>query len=221
MTLNRIFYAVVLSALAMAGIAAYAWFQLPADAEVAIHWNIEGRADSYASKTWGLFSVPLITLGMAGLLKALPYLEPRREHFDKSPKFVGATWIGISLVMWVAHLMVVGSALGWQINFFLLLGVALGLMMILIGNYAAKSKSMFLVGFRTPWTLSSETVWAKTHRLFGRLFMLGGLVMVAVPFFATGPEVFAYLILGTVMAPVLVAMVYSWIIWRGEQKENK
>ncbi len=218
MTLNRIFYGVVLSALAMAAFSLYAWFQLPADAQVAIHWNVDGHVDNFASKGWGLFTTPLVTLALAGLLKALPFLEPRRENFEKSPKLVGATWIGISLVMWVAHLMVVGTALGWVVDFFRLLGVALGLMMMLIGNYAAKSKSMFMIGFRTPWTLSSETVWTKTHRLFGRLFMLGGFFMIVVPLFVSGTKVFAYLIFGTVMVPVLIAMVYSWAVWHQEQK---
>lgn len=220
MTLNRIFYIMIFSAVVMAALSAYAWAELPADAEVAIHWNVEGNVDNYASKTWGLFSIPLITLGLAGLLKALPYLEPRRKHFEKSPKLVAATWAGVTLVIWVADLMVVGSALGWMMNFFLLLCIALGLMMLLIGNYAAKSQSMFLIGFRTPWTLSSETVWVKTHRLFGKLFIAGGLVMIGASFFAASPQVFAYLIMGTIMVPVLISLVYSWAIWRQEQNEK-
>ncbi len=220
MTINRVFYAAVLSALAMAGLSGYAWFEIPADAQIAIHWNIEGAVDNYASKGWGLFLTPLMTLGMAGLLKALPHLEPRKNHLGKSPKLIGATWAGMALVLWVAHLMVVGTALGWEINFFLLLSIALGLMMMLIGNYAAKSQSMFLVGFRTPWTLSSETVWTKTHRLFGKLFMIGGIIMIVVPLTISLQNLFFYLILGTVMVPVLITLVYSWVIWRGEQKEG-
>lgn len=221
MTLNRVFYGVILSAIAMAGFSAYAWFQIPEDAMIAIHWNIEGTVDDYASKGWGLFLTPLVALGMAGLLKALPYLEPRRKHLEKSPKLVGATWIGVSMVLWVAHLMVVGTALGWAVDFFMLLSIALGLMMMLIGNYAAKSQSMFLVGFRTPWTLSSETVWVKTHRLFGRLFMLGGIIMIVAPLTLSGENLFSYLILGTILAPVLITLVYSWWVWRQEQAEIK
>ncbi len=221
MNLNKIFYGTVLSAILMGVFSLYAWFQLPEGAMVPVHWNIDGDIDGYASKTWGLFLIPLITLGLGGLLKALPYLEPRRKHLEKSPKLIGATWIGVGLVMWVVQISTVGTALGWAIDLFLLLSIAIGLMMMLIGNYAAKSQSMFLVGFRTPWTLSSETVWIKTHRLFGRLFMIGGIIMIVGPFIFPGPRAFFYLIMATVMVPVLITLVYSWVVWRSEQGEKK
>lgn len=220
MNLNKIFYGTVLSAILMAVFSLYAWFQIPEGTMIPIHWNVDGEIDRYASKNWALSLMPLMTLAMAGLLKALPYLEPRRKHLERSPKLVGAVWIGINPVLWVAHISSVGTGMGWTIDIFLLISIAIGLMMMLIGNYAAKSQSMFMVGFRTPWTLSSETVWVKTHRLFGRLFMLGGVVMVVVPFIFPGPRVFFYLIMGTVMAPVLVTLVYSWWIWRAEQIEK-
>jgi len=216
-TLNKIFYGVVLAATAMAVFSLYAWFQLPGDAMVAIHWNVEGNVDNYASKTWGLFSIPLVTLAMAGLLKALPHLEPRRKHFEKSPKLVGATWIGVVLVMLVAEVTVVGTALGWAVNILFLMKIALGLMMMLIGNYAAKSQSMFMVGFRTPWTLSSETVWIKTHRLFGKLFLIAGLIMVLMPVSPFSTETFAYIFMALIFVPVIISLVYSWWVWRGEQ----
>jgi len=219
-TLNKIFYGAVLAAAAMAVFSLYAWFQLPDDAMVAIHWNVEGNVDNYAAKTWGLFSIPLITLAMAGLLKALPYLEPRRKHFEKSPKLIGATWIGVVLVMLVAEVTVVGTALGWAVDILFLMKIALGLMMMLIGNFAAKSQSMFMVGFRTPWTLSSETVWIKTHRLFGKLFLIAGLVMVLLPMSWFSQKTFAFLFMALVLVPVLISLVYSWWVWRGEQKEN-
>lgn len=219
MTLNNIFYGMVLSAVLMGLFSLYAWFQLPADAMIAIHWNAQGEIDGYAGKTLGLSVAPLITLALAGLLKALPYLEPRKKNLERSPKLIGATFIGVSLVMWVVQISTAGIALGWAINILLMLSIAMGLMMMLIGNYAAKSQSMFMVGFRTPWTLSSETVWIKTHRLFGKLFMLGGMIMIVAPLTISGKETFIYLISGTVMAPVLITLVYSWVIWRAEQNE--
>lgn len=220
MTLNRIFIGVILSAIGMAAFSGYAWFQIPDDAQIAIHWNIQGEIDNYASKGWGLFTTPLIALAMGGLLKALPHMEPRRKNLEKSPKLVGATWIGVMMVMWVAHITVVGTALGWQIDIIQLITIAIGFMMLLIGNYAAKSKSMFMVGIRTPWTLSSDTVWAKTHRLGGRLFMLGGIVMIVAPLTLSAREVFGYIVFGGVMVPVLISLVYSWWVWKQEQAEK-
>ncbi|MCH8081821.1 MAG: SdpI family protein, partial [Proteobacteria bacterium] len=123
------------------------------------------------------------------------------------------------LVMWVAEITIVGTAMGWAINIFFLLKIAFGAMMMLIGNYAAKSQSMFMVGFRTPWTLSSETVWVKTHRLFGKMFLIGGLVMILLPMSWFSTETFAAIFIALIMVPVVVSLVYSWWIWRGEQQD--
>ena len=217
MTLNRIFYIMLLSAVAMAIFSLYAWMQLPDDALVAIHWNAEGDIDNYVSKTLGLFSTPLITLALAGLMKALPYQEPRRKNLENSGKLIGATFIGILLVLGVAHYTIVATALGWAVHMFFMLKIALGAMLILIGNYAGKSKSMFLVGFRTPWTLSSETVWKKTHSLFGKLFMLSGLILIALPLSVIAGKTFAYFFITLIISPVLICLVYSWVIWKKEQ----
>ncbi len=220
MTLTRIFTAALLSALGMAAFSLYAWFQLPEGALVAIHWNIAGNVDNSTTKTTALLAIPLVTLALAGFLKALPYFEPRRKNFEQSPKLIGATWIGVILVMWAAQFIIVGTALGWDVNIFLVLKVALGAMMMLTGNYAAKSKSMFLIGFRTPWTLSSETVWKKTHSLFGKLFMVAGLILIVLPLSAFPVETFGLIMIALIMAPILVCLVYSWIVWRGEQNEK-
>ena len=219
MTLNRIFYLSVLSAVAMGIYSLYSWFQLPADAVIATHWNASGEADGFSSKTFGLALIPLITLAIGGLLKALPYLEPRKKHLQKSPKLIAATFFSVVLVMWVADLMVVGTALGWAIDFFFLMKIAIGLMLVLIGNYAAKSQSMFLVGLRTPWTLSSETVWIKTHRLFGRMFVISGLILIFLPMGWFAKDTFSIIFMALILGPVLVSLVYSWVIWRQEQQD--
>jgi len=220
MTLNRIFYGTLLSALGMAALSLYAWLQLPADATVAIHWNVEGNIDNYASKTMGFVTIPLVTLALAGLIKALPYLEPRRQNFEKSAKLIGATFFGVLLLMWVAHYSIIATAMGWPVNLFLLLKIAFGALLMLIGNYAAKSKSMFLVGFRTPWTLSSETVWKKTHSLFGKMFMLSGLILIALPLSVFSGKTFAYIFITLILLPVLICLVYSWVIWKQEQDKK-
>jgi len=220
MTLDKVFYGTVASALIMGVLSLYGWSAIPEGAQIPIHWGIDGQPDNFAGKTFALSVMPLMTLAMAFLLKALPHLEPRKKHLERSPKLVGATWIGLNLVLWSAHITVVGTGLGYDINTLLLLSVSLGLMMMLIGNYAAKSKSMFLVGFRTPWTLSSETVWTKTHRFFGRLFIIGGLIMVIAPLTISAENLITYLLFGTVMLPVLVTLVYSWVVWKQEQQEK-
>jgi uncharacterized membrane protein len=87
---------------------------------------------------------------------------------------------------------------------------AVGLLLIVLGNFMSKFTRNFFIGIRTPWTLASEEVWFRTHRLGGRLFVVAGLILVL-----TG-------LLGGGGVPVFVAAgiaagipwVYSYIVYR-------
>ncbi len=93
----------------------------------------------------------------------------------------------------------------------------IGIMFAIIGNYFGKLQSSFFIGIRTPWTLSSDTVWRKTHRLAGKLFVVAGL-LVFVFSFLIAKENLQYLIIGMILPSALFPLGYSWFIWRKEQE---
>lgn len=80
-----------------------------------------------------------------------------------------------------------------------------------VGALAEQAEQNWSVGFRTPWTLSSEAVWTDTHALAGKLMRaaavltLGGLALpeYALPFLA-----------GPVALVALFATVYSYWDYR-------
>ena len=80
------------------------------------------------------------------------------------------------------QIIVVLSAMGYNISINRVMLIVLGVLMILIGNYIPKAKSNFFYGIKTPWTLSSEVSWRKTHRLGGKLFVLSGLISIVSQF---------------------------------------
>ena len=220
MTIKKLFY----TTLGVAGLAAlsslYVWFQLPADAAIAVHWNIEGVPDSYAQKTWGLFVTPLMILALSPLIRFLPALEPRREHLKASMKLLATTWVGALVVVLIAHMIILLSALGVAVDVMTAIATALGVMFVLIGNVLGKSKSTFFVGFRTPWTLSSDNVWNKTHRLVGKLFMAAGVVIVILPHTGIGSALLSISMMSAILVPVLIGIVYSFVVWKKEQTEK-
>jgi uncharacterized membrane protein len=95
--------------------------------------------------------------------------------------------------------------------------VGVGLMFTLIGNQLGKSRSMFLVGIRTPWTLSSEEAWTKTNRLGGKLMMAAGLVMIVAAFAPLPGSEVPGLVIAVVAVMVGVPVVYSYVLWKREQ----
>jgi uncharacterized membrane protein len=121
----------------------------------------------------------------------------------------------------IIQLAVISVALRWSVHgtSFILAGV--GLVFALIGNQLGKSRSMYLIGIRTPWTLSSEEVWIKTHRLAGKLMVGGGLLMIGAAFLPLPSGLVATLIIGVVGAAVLVPVAYSYLLWRAELRRNQ
>ena len=179
------------------------------------HWNLQGEVDGWSAR-WMVFFPPAMGLLMLVLMPVLRRIDPRRANYDR---FEPTFWLVINLIiafMFVPHLMTIGAALGWPLPATdrVLVG-AVGVLFILLGNYMPRVKSNWWMGIRTPWTLSSESVWRSTHRLGGRMFVVGGAVMILS--LALTPEArVAALITGVVLS-ALVPAVWSYMAWRREQ----
>ena len=111
------------------------------------------------------------------------------------------------------QLMVVLAAVGRPLGVTLVLGFGTGLLFVVIGNVLGKVRSNFMFGVRTPWTLSSDLSWNKTHRLVGRLFVLLGFA-VAVATVVAGNEAYLAVLLGGIAIVIAVAFVYSYRVWK-------
>lgn len=214
--MNRLTFA-IFSTVVVAGLlalSAWAWFQLPADAEIPIHWGADGQADGYAPKTIGLFLMPLLTAGVAVLFWLIPVIEPRRAHIEKSGKAFGAMAIGVVILLAAIDVLTVAAALGADLDMTLVVFVGIGALFIVIGNYLPKVRSNYLVGIRTPWTLTSERSWDRTHRLGGRLFMLEGIVLVLLGLIRPPSGILIGTIVGGIVILLVVLFGYSYRVWK-------
>jgi uncharacterized membrane protein len=104
-----------------------------------------------------------------------------------------------------------------DINLVMPLGI--GALFVVIGNYMTTVQKNFFVGIRTPWTLASDDVWFRTHRLGGRLFMLGGIVLMATVFFGPKAMMAAMLVVITIVAGVPI--VYSYVVYRRLEAQKR
>ena len=124
------------------------------------------------------------------------------------------TWLSILLVSVAVQLAIISVALHWRIHGTSFVLGGMGAMLAMMGNQFGKSRSMYLIGIRTPWTLASEEVWIKTHRLSGKLFVIGGLVVFAAAFMPVPIGMIVTLFLIVIMVAVLFPVGYSYILWR-------
>ena len=106
--------------------------------------------------------------------------------------------------------------LGYPINIGIVIPTLVGILFIIMGNYMGKIKYNWFIGIKTPWTLSSENVWNKTHRIAGWLFILMGVVMLLMPIFPK--EIMAPIFFSTIIAVVFGSFIYSYILYRNEKK---
>ena len=146
------------------------------------------------------------------LLKVLPSIDPRRANY---PRFAGAyRLVRLITVLFLlgVHAVVLMTGLGIPVAVDRVIGLGLGLMLIIMGNVMGQVRPNFFFGIRTPWTLSSEAVWRKTHRAGGWLFILAGLAIATTAFLP--PSWTVPVILTSVIGITMGTTVYSYLLWR-------
>lgn len=209
----------------MAGVMIWAYQTLP-EGRIPLHWNIHNEVDRWGTRTealWSLAIMPIVTLFVCALLAVVPSIDPRKANLEKSAKVYGIAWISTLVLLVGVHAGVAymtisgvtGEALGKEtvVPFVRLVIAATGILFVVIGNYLPKTRPNWFLGIRTPWTLSSNDTWEKTHRVGGRLFMLMGLATILAAFIFNGLTL-ALLPAALSVGTALVCVVYSYIVWR-------
>lgn len=190
---------------------ALAWPDLPAD--MAVHWDGTGNVDGTAPRAAGAFGLPLLAAGLVLLLEAVPRIDPLGGNVDQFRGYYdGFVVVVVSLLVGV-QAVVLAANLGWDVPVAPLVLGATGVVLGYVGVLLRHAEPNWFVGVRTPWTLSSETVWRRTHDLAGRLFLAAGGVLVLAA--ALGRVLDAQLVattvvLVTVLVAALVPVAYSY-----------
>lgn len=197
----------------LAGVAAIALSRLPANTRLPIHWGASGVADSFADAPVALLMPVALCAGVSALLAVIPHLEPLQNKLDRSAALLRTTWAGLLAMFAVVEAQVAAPAFGVTLPVALPL-VALGVLLIAIGNALPKSRPDYFVGIRTPWTLSDPDNWIATHRLGARTMMAGGAIIVAAALLPVGAAVRAGCVIGALAVAVVPPVVYSFVHWR-------
>ncbi len=187
---------------------------------IPIHWDVHMQPNDWSTRADYykiLLIAPAVMALMTLLTWLLPMISPKQfevEPFARTFGFAMTVVVGYfaymqALLIWVG---IEDSPL-WP-KFFI---AGIFLLFACLGNVMGKVQRNFWMGVRTPWTLASEVVWDRTHRLAAWLWFTAGLlgallVILGVPFWLA-----FVLLMATVFWPVL----YSLWLYKRLQREGK
>ena len=184
---------------------------------IASHWDAGGQVNGTMAKSWGLAIVPLIMAGFAGLFAILPRIDPLRKNYEKFQRYYDGFVLLFVIYMLVVQLQVILWNTGHPVSPNLTFPLLTGILIVYLGFLIGHAEPNWFVGIRTPWTLSSETVWKKTHEAGGKLFKIAGLLCLAGVL--AGSYAF-WFVLVPVLAVAAYTVVYSYILYQGEVKKS-
>ena len=181
------------------------WNQLPE--KMAIHFDMEGTPNGWSSKWFAVIGLPAILAVVNALCTVLTETDPRRYKYPEKM---------MKLVSWICAGLTISYELGIEFVAMPKFGsLFIGIMFVVIGNYLPKVKQNYYMGIKLPWTYSDEENWNRTHRMAGKLWFAGGIVLLLNFFLGIrGLEIAVLIIM------VVVPTVYSWAFSRKKDKEK-
>jgi uncharacterized membrane protein len=177
---------------------------------VPTHWNVAGEIDGWTAKPMGVWLFPLLTLLLTGVMLILPVISPWGFRLDSARRAYDIVVLLLAGFLVAVQLLSYHAAISGDGSVARAMPVMVGFLFVALGNYLGKFPKNFFVGIRTPWTLASDEVWNRTHRLAGYLFMAAG-VLVALSGFFRAPS---WLFLALVLPAALVPALYSLLLYR-------
>lgn len=189
---------------------AIAFPKLPA--ELPTHWGFNGEVNGYSTKLNAMLTQIGIMILLYFSVAFLPKIDPRKQNYKYFSGSYQTIYLSLLVLFFGMNIFVILSGLGYDIPMSSMGSVVIGMIFIVLGNVMQRVRSNFFIGIRTPWALSNEEVWRKTHRFGGRLFFGGGVLLVLSTFVSGAIK--EYLIIGVIAVIVIVPYVYSYIVYK-------
>jgi uncharacterized membrane protein len=192
--------------------AAYIFPHMPE--QMASHWNISGEVNGYCGRGFGVFFMPALSLALLGLFTVLPMIDPMGKNYSHFRMEYDTLVALIMAFLYYTYVLMLIYNMGISFEFSRFLSPAFGILFFYMGVVIRKAKQNWFVGIRTPWTLSSEHVWDRTHRFSGDLFKAAGIVA----FLGILFQEMLLVSVSILIAAVIFGFVYSYIEFHREKR---
>ncbi|WP_435102490.1 SdpI family protein [Halarchaeum sp. P4] len=185
--------------------------------QLVTHWNAAGEPDATMSKPLALALFPALTAGLVALLVFVPRLDPLGENIEEFRRYYEWFIVIFTAFMFVLHAGIIAFNLGYAFDFTLLVLAAVAVLLYYLGVLLTHAEQNWFVGIRTPWTLSDEEVWTRTHELGGKLLKVTAVIALLGLFFG---EYAVYFLLVPVLLTALTTVVYSYYLYQQREEAS-
>lgn len=199
--------------LASFGLAAIVYPQMPN--QMASHWNAVGQIDGYMSKFGGLFLMPIISVAMWLMFIIIPKIDPKAASIEKFRGYFDEFIITLFLFMFYIYLITLGINLGYEINMPRAMALGFVVLLLVMSRLIKVAEPNWSIGIRTPWTMSSDSVWKQTHLIGAKVLKISALFAL-LGFFI--PQYAFLLVILPLCLGMLGTIIYSYILFRREKK---
>jgi uncharacterized membrane protein len=180
--------------------------------KVPLHWGPDGKVDNMGSPA-ALWIFACIGLVFYPLLLLIPKIDPKQKNIAADSKGFGS--LRFILHLFFAALPIVAglAALNILTDIPKVMMIMVLLLFMGLGNYFTVIKPNYFAGIRTPWTLSNDEVWRRTHRLGGWIWVIMSLVLLPLVF-VLQPEPLFIIFFSALIASSAVVIFYSYWLWK-------
>jgi len=187
------------------------WLAPSLPGTIATHWGLDGKANGFSDSgviVW-LGCLPLV---MVVMFYAFPRFDPLWDKYGaKAREKYWLLTLDLALFFFAIILLTVAANFGYLFDMGAAVSILIGLLFVSMGYYFEDCKPSWFVGIRTPWAISSEDNWRRTHRLAAKVFYaLGAALVVCALVMPTALLLGIFLII----VACLGLYVYSYLIWK-------
>jgi len=213
--MRKIMISIIFLIILSFGIGTFMYGKMPY--ELASHWNAQGDVDGYVSKFWGLFLMPIISVGIFLLFLALPLIDPLKKNIQKFREYYAGFILMMEAFLFYVYALSIIWNLGYRFNILVMLTPSFAILFYYSGILIEHAKRNWFIGIKNPWTLSSDEVWDKTHKLGAVLFKVTGIICL---FAMVLPRYAIAFVLLPVLATAIITSVYSYVVFRKRVRKN-
>lgn len=187
-------------------------------AEIPTQWGFDGHVSYGPKRTIWIITGMLVCFSF--LFDYLPQIDPRRKNYQKFGAVYDYFCVGMQVFLTITVGIIVSESFyPGRINAGKIVLLMLSILFLCIGNFMPKIQSNFFMGIKTPWTLSNEDIWRKTHRLGGKLYVGSG-VIILLSTLLLPMQITVFILTVLVFGSTAAVYLASYLWWRRLGKEE-